>query len=194
MTRAGRPPRRGRPPKFGRPGQLVAITLPAEVVQGLRRINADLAWAIVQLFERRAKRRTAARGRRPDAELVSVANGRSLIVVNGEVLKHLPGVSLIPLHDDRAFLAFDPNASLADLELAVIDRLEKKSITRREREALAALRDHVHRWRRDPKLHCEQRSIIVLEELAAVRRRRRSTPQPAAPGSRGRSAPSSSRD
>ena len=38
---------RGRPPKFGRPSQFVALTLPEEVVAGLRRIDADVAWAVV---------------------------------------------------------------------------------------------------------------------------------------------------
>ena len=47
--------KRGRPPKFGRPGRVVALTLPEEVVLGLRKVNADLAWAIVTLFEKTAK-------------------------------------------------------------------------------------------------------------------------------------------
>ena len=171
---AARTTKRGRPPKFGRPGQVVAITLPAEVVSGLRRINPDLAWAIVQLFERGAKRLGGRRRERPDSELVSVANGRSLIVVNRDVLKRLPGVNVIPLHDDRAFLAFDRNASIADLELAVIERLGDRSIGARERKALSELRAHVHGWRHDPQLQCEMRSIIVLEKVA-TRRRSRST-------------------
>ena len=43
--------KRGRPPKFGRPGQVVALTLPEEVVAGLRRIDPDVAWAVVRLYE-----------------------------------------------------------------------------------------------------------------------------------------------
>ena len=176
MKLATRPTRRGRPLKFGRPGQMVAVTLPGEVVRGLRRINPDLAWAIVQLFERGAKRAARHHQPRPDSELVSVANGRSLIVVNRDVLKRLPGVNVIPLHDDRAFLAFDGNASLAELELAIIERLGSKSLGTRERRALAELRAHVHRWRRDPALLCESRSIIVLERAAGTPRRSRPTP------------------
>ena len=171
-----RPTKRGRPPKFGRPGQVVAVTLPAEVVSGLRRINPDIAWAIVRLFERKGKRVARGRARRPDSELVSVANGRSLIVVNRAVLKQLPGVNVIPLNDDRAFLAFDRNASIADLELAIVERLQNRSLSARERKALSELRAHVQRWRHDPKLHCEMRSIIVLEKTAEARRRTRPTP------------------
>jgi hypothetical protein len=53
---------RGRPPKFGRPAQLVAITLPTDVVQALRAHDPDLARAIVGLVE---QRRRGARRRRP---------------------------------------------------------------------------------------------------------------------------------
>lgn len=174
MKHAVRATRRGRPPKFGRPGQVVAVTLPPQVVRGLRRINPDLAWAIVRLFERKGRIAVRAPAKRPDSELVSVANGRSLIVVNRAVLKQLPGVNVIPLDDDRAFLAFDRDASIADLELAIIERLQNRSVNGRERKALSELRAHVHRWRHDPKLHCEMRSIIVVEKVAA-RRRSRST-------------------
>jgi len=168
--------KRGRPPKFGRPGRVVAVTLPEEVVHGLKRIDADLGWAIVQLFERRAKRLRAAPRRRPDSELVSVANGQSLIVVNRDVLKQLPDVHVIPLHDDRAFLAFDRNASIANLELAVIERLASRTIGDRERKALSELRKHVRRWRRDPNLHCDMRAIIVFEKARAAPGRSRPTP------------------
>jgi hypothetical protein len=176
MKRSLRATRRGRPPKFGRPGQVVAVTLPPEVVRGLRRINPDLAWAIVKLFERNGTSTGQVRRTRPDSELVSVASGRSLIVVNRNVLSQLPGVNVIPLHDDRAFLAFNRDASIADLELAVVERMRNRSLTRRERKALSELRTHVQRWRHDPKLHCEMRSIIVLERAATGRRRTRTTP------------------
>src|SRR5205814_914451 len=39
--------KRGRPPKFGRPSRLVALTLPTQVIRGLRKLHPDLAWAIV---------------------------------------------------------------------------------------------------------------------------------------------------
>ena len=155
--------KRGRPPKFGRPGRVVAITLPEEVVRGLKSVHDDLAWAIVQLFESASSRRPARRRARADSELLGVTPTGSLIVVNRDVFKDLPGVNMIPLHDDRAFLAFDHNATIVDLELAIADRMAKRSISARERKALSELRAHVRHWRRDPKLRCDMRSIIVLE-------------------------------
>ena len=47
---------RGRPPKFGRPSQVVALTRPEEVMAGLRKINAGLAWAVVRMFEGETRR------------------------------------------------------------------------------------------------------------------------------------------
>jgi hypothetical protein len=163
--------RRGRPPKFGRPGRVVAVTLPEEVVRGLKRVHGDLGWAIVQLFQQQRAPRAAPRQsrRRADSELVSIANGRSLIVVSRDAFKALPGISLIPLDADRAFLALDHDAGVADLELAVVDRLARPSVGARERTALAALRAQLRRWRHDPQLQCRLRSIIVIERGASTR-------------------------
>jgi hypothetical protein len=154
--------KRGRPPKFGSPGQVVAITLPEEVVRGLRKVHSDLAWAIVRLFRKRSDRMPP-RDSSADSELVNVSKGRSLIVVNREVFKELPGIHMIPLHGDRAFLALHRDAGIADLELAVVDRMAHRGIGARERAALADLRGHLRRLRRNPRLRCHVRSIIVVE-------------------------------
>jgi hypothetical protein len=163
MKRGAALAKRGRPPKFGRPGRVVAITLPEEVVRGLKRVNTDLGWAIVRMFQQRSPRSLPPRRQGGDSELVHVSNGRSLIVVNRNVFKGLRGVNMIPLHGDRALLALDREAGVADLELAVVDRLAKPSVDVRERTALARLRAQLRRWRRDPALRCQIRSIIVIE-------------------------------
>jgi len=142
---------------------VVAITLPEEAIRRLKRVHTDLAWAIVRLLQKRSPRSLQDHRPGADSELVSVANGRSLIVVNRDVFKTLPGIHMIPLHGDRAFLALDRDAGVAELELAVIDRMASRSISARERGALEALRRHLRRWRRDPALRCQTRSIIVIE-------------------------------
>jgi len=149
---------------------VVAITLPHEAIRGLKRIHADLAWAIVRLLQKRSTSPDGARHAGSDSELVSVAHGRSLIVVNRKVFEELPGVNLIPLHGDRAFLALDQDAGVADLELAVVDRMAQRSIDARERAALVELRAHLRRWRRDPALRCRTRSIIVIERARRLGR------------------------
>ncbi|MCC7417647.1 MAG: hypothetical protein IT176_10940 [Acidobacteria bacterium] len=157
------PARRGRPSKFGRPSQVVALTLPEEVVRGLRRVHADLAWAIVNLFEKRPP--GPADEDQADAELVTIADRRSLIVVNRRLFKTLPGIQIIPLHGDRAFLALDAGRGMADLELAVIDRLEAPAIEARERKALTAFRTQLRKWRHDRTLRFHTRAIIVVERV-----------------------------
>jgi hypothetical protein len=170
--------RRGRPPKFGCPTEFVALTLPREVIEGLRKIDSDLAWAIVTLFEKRPPRGTSATDKRPpDTELVSIADRQSLIVVNRSAFKSLPGIQIIPLNGDRAFLALEPGRGMTDLELTVIDRLADPAIPVRERKALKELRARLREWRLAPTLRCHTRTIIVVEQLGRHRREtaRRST-------------------
>jgi hypothetical protein len=156
--------RRGRPSKFGRPSHVVALTLPEDVIRGLRRVHPDIAWAIVTLFEKRPNR-SPDEGTQPDAALVTIAERRSLIVVNRAVFKSLPGISIIPLSANKAFLALDVGRGMTDLELAVIDRLDDPSIERRERMALKVLRAQLKAWRHDRTLRIHTRAIIVVERL-----------------------------
>jgi hypothetical protein len=100
-----------------------------------------------------------------DVELVTVADRRSLIVVNREVIRNLPGVNIIPLSGSRAFLALDIGRGMSDLELAVIDKLADVAIDRRERRALVTLRTQLRSWRRDQTLQFHTRAIIVVERL-----------------------------
>jgi hypothetical protein len=139
----------------------VALTLPEEVVSGLRRLHPDLAWAIVTLFEKRSSKTATAPLR--DTELVAIAEGRSLIVIRRKAFTRLPGVQIIPLDRDRAFLALEPGRGIADLELAVIDRLASRSIGTGERAALTNLHAQLRRWRRSRTLRFHSRAIIVVE-------------------------------
>ena len=151
--------------KFGRPSQVVALTLPEEVVCGLRKIHPDLGWAIVALLEKAPTPASAPSRPQPDAELVTIADRRSLIVVNRTLVKSLPGINIIPLHGTRAFLALDLGRGTSDLELAVIDRLEDSSVDPRERKALRTLRSQLRLWRHDRTLRFHSRAIIVVERL-----------------------------
>jgi hypothetical protein len=164
--------KRGRPSKFGRPSQVAAITLPDEVVKGLKKIHPDLAWAIVTLFEKSPKASAApVSNHQPDAELVKIAERRSLIVVNRAAFRSLPGINIVPLDATHAFLALDAGKGLADLELTVVDRLEGKNLLPRERKALAALRDQLSGWRHDRSLTFHSRAVIVVERTGAKRHR-----------------------
>jgi hypothetical protein len=168
------PSRRGRPSKFGRPSQVLALTLPDEVIRGLRKIDPDVGWAIVTLFEKSPVGSSSPPDAQPDAELVTIADRRSLIVVNRDTFKSLPGVSVVPLHGNRAFLALEAGSGMTGLELAVIDRLDDASVDSHERKALQKLRSQLRAWRHDRALRFHTRSIIVVERLPT--RARRGTP------------------
>jgi hypothetical protein len=159
--------KRGRPSKFGRPSQVVALTLPADVVRGLRRVDPDVACAVVSLFEKSAARRSSEPTTHPDVELVTIADRRSLIVVNRSVIQHLRGVNIMRLHGDRAFLALEEGKGMADLELAVIDSLDDPARESREQAALQLLRTQLREWRHNRKLRFRTRSIIVVENAGA---------------------------
>src|SRR6476620_917957 len=92
------PSKRGRPQKFGRPSQVVALTLPEDVLRGLRKVHSDVGWAIVSLLEKSPARPSDQSDALPDVALVTIADRRSLIVVNRAVFRRLPGVSIVPLH------------------------------------------------------------------------------------------------
>jgi hypothetical protein len=157
--------RRGRPSKFGRPSRVVALTLPEDAIDRLHRVHRDLGWAILNLLDQKPPRgATRSRIAEPDVELVSVADRRSLIVVNREVIKNLPGVNIVPLNGNRAFLALEIDRGMSDLELAVSDRLGDAAIDRGERRALVALRARLTTWRRDADLLFHTRAIIVVEQ------------------------------
>ncbi len=163
--------KRGRPPKFGRPSRVVALTLPEETIRRLRKLHRDLAWAIVTL----AESGRAGMARRPgpsDAELVAVSDRHFLIAVNGAIVRTLPGVNIIPFDGHRAFLALEPGHGMADLELAVRDRLDDRSTRGSERHALESLGAMLSKWRHDPRLRNYPRAIIVLERARSRRRRK----------------------
>lgn len=152
--------RRGRPSKYGRPGQVVAVTLPHEVIGALRKVHSDLGWAIVALVDK--VRSTAKPADAPaEAELVKMGAGVCLIVVNPAILRGLPGVQMIPLSGTQAFLALEPGRGMADLEIAVLDRLESLPPGGREQQAMLRFRDRLRRWRRDSHWDFQGRSIIL---------------------------------
>jgi hypothetical protein len=159
--------RPGRPRKFGRPSKLVALTLPIDVIRGLRQIDNDVANAVVRLYELApmwARESTA------DVEMVSMAAGLLLIVVNTTVIRTLPGVDIIPLDGNRGFFALAPGRGVSDLELAVIDRLGDASdiVGVRERQALEQLRRQLREWHNDSSLQFHSRAIIVVETTAGA--------------------------
>ena len=141
----------------------MALTLPEGVIRGLCEVDPDLAWAIVTLVKRRKP--SAARRPREDAELVGIADRHSLIVVRRQALTRVPGVRVVPLDRERAFLALESGQGIADLELAIVDRLGEVQTGSRHAEALSELRTQLRKWRHSRVLRFHSHSIIVVEHV-----------------------------
>ena len=151
--------KRGRPQKFGRAAQLISLTIPADVIDWLTTIDDDLGWALVKLYERATKPRGTDAA---VAQLVRFPGDRALIVVRADLFKDMPGVSLIPLADGRAFLALEHGKGVSDLELFVLDRLDDPRVADLERTALNKLRQLLKQWRQEG-IRFEARSIVVAQ-------------------------------
>ena len=66
------------------------------------------------------------------------------------------------LSDGRGFLALEPGKGYADLELAVVDRLDAPGVSPARRQQLAEIRKMLRDWRQTG-LRFEARSILVVE-------------------------------
>jgi hypothetical protein len=163
-----RKPARGRPLKFGRPARLVAVTLPEDTISELQQIDRDIGRAIVLLVDAVAGARETAPAR-PIVTYEKVGRRRSLIVVDRDALKGVPGCELIPISEERAFLAVAEGQGLSDLELAILDRLADHTVTGRQREGLDALRRALMECRRANDIEVEPRSIFVVEKSSRPR-------------------------
>lgn len=166
---------RGRPPKFGRPSTLLALTLPQDTVEYLQSMDTDVGWAIVKLADRLRGVESAAESssaRLSDAELLPIGPDQFLIVVREQAFSDLPDVSLVPLGQGRAFLAFPKHTTVESLELALIDHLEAGDLGDAQRERYAAFRDILRTWRHDATLTFHERSIVVVERRTSRRERR----------------------
>jgi len=138
------------------------MTLPDDVVARLKQMGSDLARTVVKLCERASRQDHGDGASRPVADLVQLPNRRALILVQPDVFRNIPGVAVIPLADGRGFLALESGRDVADLEVAVLDRLETPGVSAREREALTTARAHLRTWRQDG-IRFHARSIIVAE-------------------------------
>jgi hypothetical protein len=120
------------------------------------------------LFER-AQRRAASAPLR-SADLVQLPGKRALILVRPDAFAGLEGVSVIPLSDGRGFLALESGRGLADLEVAVVDRLDQAGLPATQRTALTEVRQLLRDWRQQG-LRFESRSILVVEQSVGQRAR-----------------------
>lgn len=105
------------------------------------------------------------------AELVNLPGSRALIVVQPQIFAGMRGIAMIPLADGRAFLAFDEAGGLADLEVAILDRIESEAAPSARRAQLTQTRNVIRAWRRDRGLIFRAMRILVADAVRAAERR-----------------------
>jgi hypothetical protein len=149
----------GRPQKYGRPSHAVTVSLPEDVLDRLRSLDADVGRAIVTLVEQQTAPRAQAFA---PAELASYGNHAVIVVDQAKVLKRLPGVQLVPTGNGRALISLDQPNSISELELNVRDAIDS-DVTIKERHTLEAVADILRHARSSPGITLQERSIIVLE-------------------------------
>lgn len=167
-------PRRGRPRKFSGPSRAVTLTLPEDVIRALEGIDPDVSRAVVRLAQPELARRP-----HPPAEL-AVFGRRAVIVVNPtHALEERTGVSLVPLSDGRALIAFDRSITPASLELMIQDAIDGTRLTPSDKRIFEAIGAVLRDARRAKGVSLVQRNIVVLEatrpaqlSAAAPRRKR----------------------
>jgi hypothetical protein len=168
-------PRRGRPRKFDAPSRAVTLTLPEHVIDALGRVDTDLSRAVVRL----AQADTLPAARRP-AEVATFGRHAVIIVTPSKTLERQAGVTLVPLPDGRALIAFPQSTTVADLELHLDDALREGRLPAADRDVFDAIADILRSARHSSTVALQQRHIIVLETKRPSRRRV-SARRPAAP-------------
>jgi hypothetical protein len=161
------PVRRGRPRKFVRPARPITVTLPEDVIDALRAIDADVARAIVRLVEPHLDK-----GPQPSAELRSFGARSVILVPPNAQLGPRMGVELVPLSDGRALIAFDERLSTTQLELRAADAIDDEELTPRDRAVFESLVQLLRSVRQSSSLHIREKRIIVVQRTRTKARPR----------------------
>jgi hypothetical protein len=159
-------PHRGRPRKFARPSRPVTLTLPDDVIAALQSVDHDLSRAVVRVAQPHLGKRP-----HPPAEIAAFGR-RGVIVVNpSRILERRTGVTLVPLSDGRALMAFDESVSIERLELDLRDAVAEDGLSREDARIFKSVAELLKSARQTDRLSLRQRKIIVLESKRPVRRR-----------------------
>jgi hypothetical protein len=151
-------PRRGRPRKFSGPSRAVTLTLPEDVIRALEAIDPDVSRAVVRLTQPQLARRP-----HPPAELAVFGRSAVIVVNPTHALEERTGVSLVPLSDGRALIAFDRSITPASLELRIQDALDDARLTTPDKAIFDAIARVLRDARRAKGVSLVQRNIMVLE-------------------------------
>jgi hypothetical protein len=151
----------GRPPKFAEPSRVVTVTLPESTLRDLEVIDADRARAIVEV----TRLGLAPGGPDPAraVELVPVGERAAVITVpNSQALAAIRGVTLIQMRPGRYLVTLDPEVTLAEIEVALLDSIETADGGGADRELLVQFLDRLRVLRRSERTATRQVIVVAI--------------------------------
>jgi hypothetical protein len=112
----------GRPRKFDEPSSPVTVTLPARILQQLKKIDRDRGKAIVKCVDEIAVKSF---GDEKRVEIVKVSENSGLIVIGRcRCLESISWLRLVEIAPARFMLSIAPGTSVTSLEVAIMDLIE----------------------------------------------------------------------
>jgi hypothetical protein len=160
----------GRPPKFHGPSRVVTMTLPDATLRDLAAIDQDRARAIVEATRIAAALRRGGGGEAGASPVAveRVASGTALITVPfSRLLAAIPGLALIEFQPGRYLVVVEPGRELPDVEIAVLDALDRiEEAGGEERAILEGLLGQLRAVRRSARART---ATIILVDVAGER-------------------------
>ena len=151
----------GRPRKFSTPSKVVTLTLPETTLEKLTAIHTDRAHAIVQAAQFAVPDDEAEQER---VRVVKVGADVGMITVPYSArLQAVPGLSLAQILPNRYIIVLAEGTSLADVEVALIDQVERFDPSeRREKPIFVELLQHLRSLRRSERMNIAEVILVAM--------------------------------
>lgn len=115
----------GRPRKFDEPSGPVTVTLPARILQQLKKIDSDRGKAIVKCVEGIT---ATSLSNTKSVEIVRISENTGLIVIRRcRCLENIPWLRLVEIAPNRFLLSITPGTNITSLEVAIMDMIEHEA-------------------------------------------------------------------
>jgi len=154
--------RGGRPRKFSEPSQPITVTLPDRTLRQLTQINKDRAKAIAKAVSLAVAELDTVSS---TAEVIKTESGVGLVLVGpSRYLKSVRGLRMVEIMPDRHLLTVKTGTSPADLEVELMDIIERIPPNEfNELALLAKLSGILRTTRRSSRMNKEEVLLVDAE-------------------------------
>jgi hypothetical protein len=137
----------------------VTVILPVRVLEILKAVDPDRAWAIAKLADEVGRGMS---GRKP-VEIVKVAPHRGLIVVvDSMALRSIEGLRLIEIAPTRFLITVKAHLSVESLEIQIQDIIEEENCGPQEIALLKEMLRQIRHQRRSRAVSKEELFVISI--------------------------------